>query len=292
MFFRNQYEASVIIPTYNRADLLKFTLESLRKQKNNTSNYFEVIIVDDGSSDHTKEVLKEFEHQLNLKYIYQPDRGFRVARARNLGISLAESPISIFVDSGVILKNDFIDKHISAHKDSEKQRAVIGYVTALSHENLGESSLKKSIDFEHLELSIENISLNPVYNDIREKCFVKCSDNLSSLPAPWIYFWTCNVSVSTDAIRKIKGFDEKYTSWGVEDVDLGYSLYLNGVEFSLCREAIALHYPHERDDNNRKNSKDNRHYFHQKFRTEESRLLLNYRSLEINDILSNQNKTS
>ena len=78
---------SVIIPTYNRSTLLKKTLDSLSIQSLNNDQY-EVIVVDDGSSDNTAVIVDSFKTKLNISYYFQEDRGFRVAKARNIGIKM------------------------------------------------------------------------------------------------------------------------------------------------------------------------------------------------------------
>jgi glycosyltransferase involved in cell wall biosynthesis len=86
---------SVVIPTYNRAELLKRTLRSLVAQ---TYKNFEVIVCDDGSTDHTNEVVESFRKDLNIKYIWEENWG-GPARPRNNGIRAASSEWIAFLDS-------------------------------------------------------------------------------------------------------------------------------------------------------------------------------------------------
>ncbi|PIE31712.1 glycosyl transferase, partial [candidate division KSB3 bacterium] len=72
-------QVSVIIPTCNRADFLKNAIDSVLSQ---TFGNFELIIVDDGSTDHTPELIKEYGQK--VRYIPQDNRG--VSNARNVGI--------------------------------------------------------------------------------------------------------------------------------------------------------------------------------------------------------------
>ena len=106
--------ASVIIPTHNNSDKLKLVLRSLALQ--DFSSY-EVIVVDDGSSDDTKEIAKDF------RYLYQEDKGFRAGPARNLGASKAKGKLLIFLDDDSVVPGDFISNHINAKAD-----VVLGYV--------------------------------------------------------------------------------------------------------------------------------------------------------------------
>jgi glycosyltransferase involved in cell wall biosynthesis len=86
---------SVIIPTYNRADLITGTLESVREQ---TFTDWECIIVDDGSTDGTEEVVQRFvERDERFRYVGQANAG--VCVARNRGISLARGKYIAFLDS-------------------------------------------------------------------------------------------------------------------------------------------------------------------------------------------------
>ncbi|MCP4481627.1 MAG: glycosyltransferase [bacterium] len=82
---------SIIIPTYNRALLLKEAIDSVLSQ---TFQNFELIIIDDGSTDNTKNICKE--HQ-SIRYIYQNNQG--VSAARNKGIALASAKFIAFLDS-------------------------------------------------------------------------------------------------------------------------------------------------------------------------------------------------
>lgn len=86
---------SVIIPTYNRADKLKRCLQSLVSQ---TFKNFEVIVCDDGSTDETVGIVKEFSTQLNLIYDYDTNFG-GPARPRNRGLFLAKGEFIAFLDS-------------------------------------------------------------------------------------------------------------------------------------------------------------------------------------------------
>ncbi|EPY13413.1 glycosyltransferase family 2 protein [Paenibacillus alvei] len=289
MFNENRYRASVIIPTYNRGELLRSTLQSLLTQSID-KNEFEVIVIDDGSSDHTKEVVISFENEMNLKYVYQYDKGFRVARARNLGVSLCEAPICIFIDSGLLLSPDCLYHHIHPHESATQPLAVIGYVAGFSQNDHNNESIKQALQTADRHQMFTALINRSDFNDIREACYLKYNDEIGKLPAPWVLFWAGNVSVSTAMVNKVKGFDENYMSWGVEDVDFGYALHLQGAEFRLCREALSIHFPHEKDElDHRRTSHDNRLYFHHKYQSRETELLISTRCLDMNDLLLNLN---
>ena len=85
---------SVIIPAYNAAPHLKGALKSLQNQ---TFQDFEVIVVDDGSTDNSKEIIKRFA---NVKYCYQTNQG--ESAARNKGMSLAKGEYFAFLDADYV----------------------------------------------------------------------------------------------------------------------------------------------------------------------------------------------
>ena len=90
-----QPKVSVVIPTYNRADKLRRTLDSLMRQ---TINDFEVVICDDGSTDETADVVNEYSPLLDITYDFSDNYG-GPARPRNRGVKLARAPYIAFLDS-------------------------------------------------------------------------------------------------------------------------------------------------------------------------------------------------
>jgi len=99
---------SVIIPTYNRADFLKEAIQSVLDQdyfaRGTPSHLFELIIVDDGSRDRTKEVIESFGKR--VRYYYQSHKG--VSAARNVGLSLSKGDTLAFLDSDDLWKKEKI----------------------------------------------------------------------------------------------------------------------------------------------------------------------------------------
>src|SRR6266576_5966884 len=101
---------TVVIPTYNRKDLLACTLDSLYQQGPYHSR-FEVIVVDDGSSDGTESLALDYSNRLDLRYCFQPDKGFRVAAARNMGIRHARFRAILFIDAGIVVSSRLLGLH-------------------------------------------------------------------------------------------------------------------------------------------------------------------------------------
>ncbi len=100
-----QYKASIIIPVYNDADELKRVLTRLQNQTMERSNY-EVIVVDNGSTDHTKRVTEEFE---DVKYLLESKHLNSPYSCRNRGIEISGGEVIIFLDGTCIPESDWLE---------------------------------------------------------------------------------------------------------------------------------------------------------------------------------------
>jgi len=103
-------DVSVVIPTYNRYTLLKRAIESLLAQ---TYSVDEIIVVDDGSTDNTKDIQKDFPE---IIYIYQKNSG--VSCARNVGIQRAKNEWIAFLDSDDEWHKEKLEKQLAFHKQN------------------------------------------------------------------------------------------------------------------------------------------------------------------------------
>ena len=111
IFVPDQPLLSVIIPAYNRADFLRDALESVINQtyfEKSPSQAWELIVVDDGSTDSTQEVIRAFGDR--IRYLYLPHSG--VSTARNLGLSRAAGEFIAYLDSDDLWKPDKIETQI------------------------------------------------------------------------------------------------------------------------------------------------------------------------------------
>lgn len=235
-----KYKASIIIPAYNNDRELEITLQAILKANINL-NTIEVLVCDDGSKEPLIHVVKEYENKLNMRYFYQPDKGFCAAAARNMGILNAKGTICIFLDSGVLPSADCIEAHIQAHE--KKHTAVMGYVYGFDNENKKRDDILELLDVSDIDSSIKRLKDAEIL-DLREERYREMGDDLSKWPAPWCFFWSCNISVERADLIQYALFDESFVEWGGEDLDLGLALRMNHFNFVLRRDASAIHYPH------------------------------------------------
>ena len=109
-------DASVIIPTRNRAALLNSCLESLCAQSY-SKDRFEVIVVDNGSTDSTKDTAYQYMQELQLIYVYEEEPGLHVGR--HAGMRSASSDILIYADDDLVALPKWVEAITSAFEDSE-----------------------------------------------------------------------------------------------------------------------------------------------------------------------------
>jgi glycosyltransferase involved in cell wall biosynthesis len=197
-------KATIQLCTYNRAAVLARVLDACFEQTVPDDAY-EVVLVDDGSSDETPDIVERARARANCSFtvVRQPNSG--LAKSRNAGIAPAGGEQIIFIDDDVIPLPNFVEEHLRAHA---RDPAAIVRGGAIEVENL--DVLPTPI------WSIRNYSGN--------------------------YFWTTNVSVPLATIRAIGGFNESFSEYGWEDIDVGLRLRERGVRAVFYPKALVYHY--------------------------------------------------
>ncbi len=279
---------SVIIPTYNRSLHLRYTLLSVAAQKKISFSDFEVIVVDDGSSDDSKDVIWAFSGIINISYLYQDDLGYRVSSARNLGIEASRGDVLLFIDCGILLDEECLKEHIEHHQSTVKKCVVVGSILGIALTSEANEKFKELINPLDIKASFLSLHAANCDEDIRKAVFAMCNKEFDCLPAPWSLSWTGNLSVVKSEIVSVGCFDKCYDGrWGMEDIDLAFRLYLKGIAFKYLGAAASIHYPHISNFAEKlEDERLNKIYFNNKFHTKESKLLLSSSTMELNLLLS------
>lgn len=132
---------SVIVPTYNRAHLLPKAIDSVLKQ---TCGDFELIVVDDGSEDETKELLKEYTDK-RILYEYQQNKGR--SAARNLGARLSIGDYICFLDDDDYMVHNTLEIFQKAMRKMENDKILIGQYRIVQGGNvIRESMIRNNSD--------------------------------------------------------------------------------------------------------------------------------------------------
>jgi glucosyl-dolichyl phosphate glucuronosyltransferase len=126
-----QPEVSIVIPTYNRSELLRNAVLSVLRQERDTTSTFEVIVVDNNSRDDTEGVVRSLINQYprQLRYVFESNQGN--AYARNTGIDNAKGAIIAFIDDDVIVDPNWLVALAETFKGREHLSFVGGKVLPL-----------------------------------------------------------------------------------------------------------------------------------------------------------------
>lgn len=251
VFQINQVESpkvSVVIPAYNNGHYLLNTLKHLEKQNLDKSKY-EVVVVDDGSSDDTSELVltAKDSFQMALTYIYFPrnaprkmgDSQFRAGLARNLGVKYASGQLLAFLDSDIITPSHYLQKVIDLHQDWD--------VVQWRRDYLNKDVPSKEIEYVNVDRKAHCF----IPEDGYWHKFYQNADDLgwSNLPDFWKYTCTYGLSLERDVFYNLGWFRKTYCFYGFEDTDLGWRLLNSGARFYFNNEPVYhLYHPTERSE--------------------------------------------
>ncbi len=122
-------DASIIVCTYNRADSLRDTLHALQSQVSSPECQWEVVVVDNNSKDHTRQVVEEFRARWPLlRYEFEAQQG--LSHARNLGIRAARGEVLLFTDDDVLPESDWLKTTLAGMQEYQAD-ACGGYIAPI-----------------------------------------------------------------------------------------------------------------------------------------------------------------
>lgn len=209
-----ELDASVIIPTFNRKDSLQKTLVSLEYQTW-PHDQFEVIVIDDGSTDGTPEIGQQ-DFTYPIKFISQSNQGS--AAARNRGAQESQAGILIFIDDDILAEPEYIEGLVVEHR---RQAMIVGMGSCFTYLN-GNDSL---------------------FARVFAQTFAPESNGLESSPVAFTECTTNNLSVERQAFFEIGMMQDVAgdgpTWWG--DIDFGYRAMQAGFQFRRSARAVCFH---------------------------------------------------
>ena len=210
---------SIIIPTFNRLDVISKTLLAIDHQNINL-NQIETIIVDDGSEKVQLNRLKHLVKNIKVKTRFYTQKHKGPATARNFGIKKAIGNIVLIINDDTVPTPNLIKRHLLFHKRHPK----------INHALLGLVSWHPDLDITPFMIWLENGGPYFSYDKIRGK------------DAGWQRFWTCNISLKKEFLINKGMFDESFPNASWEDIELGYRLSLSKLILSYDRQALGYHY--------------------------------------------------
>lgn len=209
---------SVVIPTYNRLPILEKCIRAIAHQTWNSDlgiEGYEVIIVDDGSTDNTIEWLEAHRDEFPcVRWLQQEHLG--PAAARNLGLQVAQGDWIIFIDSDLVVTDTFLEAHVK-RLIQEKQRLGIEEMTEVPAFSYGR--VINTCNFEE-----------------------PTSEPYKVIDFSAAYFATGNVAIARHWLEKAGLFDTQFQLYGWEDLELGVRLKKLGLRLLKCPEAVGYHW--------------------------------------------------
>jgi GT2 family glycosyltransferase len=203
---------SVVVPTLNRCDTLAHVLPTLAAQTV-AADAFEILLCDAGSIDGTADLVARLGLP-NLR-VLRCD-GLARGPSRNTGIQCARGDLVLFNDADILADGDLIARHIAAHR-RHPASAVVG-----------------------CEVRVDSLDeYRAVRRDPRRR---RTLHPAWKRRLSWLFFVTGNASVARDALVRVGMFDDRFTAYGHEDLELGYRLQRDGVRIRYEPAAVNYHW--------------------------------------------------
>lgn len=215
---------SIIIPAHNAKRFLRLCLQSIL-----VSNYnnYEIIIVDNGSTDNTADCLSdEFSSQLGsrLKFI-KLSKNYGPARARNIGVAEASGEYFCFLDSDTQVDEDWLTSAIVCFQNDED-------VGAIQCKLLQKD--RKSFDYAGEYITNLGFLVSVAKHGELDKGQYDSVRNILAAKS-------AGMLISKEAFNKAGGFDDDYFIF-VEETDLGWRCWLSGYRVVFCPESVVYHH--------------------------------------------------
>nr|WP_089126220.1 glycosyltransferase [Tolypothrix sp. NIES-4075] len=209
---------SVVIPTYNRQPILEKCLKALEVQKLSdvetrhvaSVQGYEVVLVDDGSTDGTLSWLEANQSEFPHVRVFQQNHAGPAA-ARNLGVEKAKGDIIIFIDSDLVVLENFLQAHQTALIEGQEKLGSDRFFTY--------GAVINTCNF-------DNPTAEPY----------KITDFSAA------FFATGNVAIPKHWLEKSGLFDTRFQLYGWEDLELGVRLKELGLKLIKCPEAVGYHW--------------------------------------------------
>ncbi|MBV9496646.1 MAG: glycosyltransferase [Acidobacteria bacterium] len=205
---------SVVIPTYNRLDMLLRVLDALERQEG--APEYEVIVIDDGSKDATAQTVVQ---RKSITFRTQQNAG--PGRARNHGVTLAKGQFVVFIGDDTVPEPRFLAEHARVHRETNDDPlvAVLGYTGWPKRERV-----TAFMDY------INDYGLQFGYKLI-----------VHGATVPFNFFYTSNISIDR-ALLAAQPFDSGFPAAAWEDIELAYRLDKQGLKIRYNAQAVTRHY--------------------------------------------------
>lgn len=291
---------SVLLATYNKARFLDLTLAAYVQQ---SYKDFEIVIVDDGSTDNTREIVGKYQSKLNIHYQPQEKKG--ISRARAATLEHAKGKYIIITDDDRIPCKDFVYEHKRV-LDSGKKCVNIGKECLIAsyfsqdvryrfkdefrlynrYPELLDVEGKQLFTAEDILTDFDSVIDKYYLSDYTESSLLnmvrKYGEDLTGFYLAWSRAFGGNMSYNKELCTKPLEYDHNYVGYGVEDIDFSYQLFLQGFHFQFSPLAINYHQEHPRGKRENRDIFRNFQYFCEKYPNLEVQMM----KMEWDDLIS------
>lgn len=236
---------SVIIPVFNRYQLLANTLAAMTHQTY-PQDLTEIIVVDDGSDDAVFEVIRNYETRLNLHYVRQADEGYRLSAARNLGVRFSRGQVVVVMDADILPLPTDIENYLAVLHVADNA-VLLGHRKYVDVSQVSDADILRS-----MEVVTSLPSIHPD-NDVagckneegesvdwRFLQYLKSGYLVKDL-WPFSKLVGATFALPRQLLDKAGEFDEEFQAWGCEDGEFGFRLYNEGAYFIPMLNVVSLH---------------------------------------------------
>ena len=231
-FFEPEMVVTVVIPYFEAPEALALTLAGLEGQTY-PRELFEVIVVDDGS-DPPLEL--DQPTPLRVRVIHQEDLGFGAARARNNGARAATGDILVFLDCDMVPEAGWLASHARWHH-AARDVVTLGFRRHVDFEGIGAGEVRDrpgSLE----ELLAERPAQHPEWIERR---MARTDELTAGTDDIFRVVTSGNLGMSAAFFADVGMFDESFTQWGAEDIELGWRAYALGAVLAPERGALCWH---------------------------------------------------
>ncbi len=236
--------ASVIVSTYNQPAWLALCVAGLAHQDRHD---FELVVVDDGSRDETRQLLDSLRPGLPfpLRHVWQEDDGFRKCRALNLGILDARSDYLVFTDGDCVPRRDFVSAHLRLREPGRYLGGGYCKLPKAVSDRIDGDAIAAGLHCDLGWLAAQGLPRGQ--RSLKLWARPGLRESLLNVVTPTRPRWSGNnASGWRDDLVRANGFDERMT-YGGEDLELGERLANAGVRGKQVRfSAICVHLDHPR----------------------------------------------
>ena len=225
---------SVVIPTYNRKPILEKCLRALEQQQFDAGAIagYEVVVVDDGSTDGTVDWLQTNASNFPHVRLFQQDHQGPAA-ARNLGVEKASGDTIIFIDSDLVVTEVFLQAHTDGLQSG--QRSVVSSQQSLETQNAPSAHSSPLTPLPSPVFTYGRVINTANFDDPTAEPY-KITDFSAA------YFATGNVAIARVWLEKAGLFDTRFQLYGWEDLELGVRLKQLGLTLIKCPDAVGYHW--------------------------------------------------